>query len=152
MVVFLTVNILRKLRIPVINSSQWNIRGGSRAAATSKMERFVVMVNGWKALTITKKRSTLDVAAALDPPLNMSLVSIFSVNWRTVLHPPWSAFFFWRGRGGGREGVTQKYELRISFSNVVRQITHAFALAIKIVKYWCSAGLPLKKGGIWLLF
>ena len=35
--------------------------GGSRAAATSKMERFVI-VNGWK-------HSILDVAAALDPPL-----------------------------------------------------------------------------------
>ena len=33
-------------------------RGGSRAAATSKMECFVILVNGW-----------LDVAATLDPPL-----------------------------------------------------------------------------------
>ena len=38
------------------------IRGGSRAAATSKMERLVIIVNGWKPLTI------IDVAAALDPP------------------------------------------------------------------------------------
>ena len=28
------------------------IRGGSRTAATSKMERFVIIVNGWKPLTI----------------------------------------------------------------------------------------------------
>ena len=34
-------------------------RGGSRAAGTSKMERFVIIVNGF----------ILDVAAALDPPL-----------------------------------------------------------------------------------
>ena len=27
-------------------------RGGSRAAATSKIERFVIIVNGWKPLTI----------------------------------------------------------------------------------------------------
>ena len=33
-------------------------RGGSRAAATSKIERFVIIVN-----------SILDIAAALDPPL-----------------------------------------------------------------------------------
>ena len=26
-------------------------RGGSRTAATSKMERFVIIVNGWKPLT-----------------------------------------------------------------------------------------------------
>ena len=45
-------------------------RGGwSRAAATSKMERFVIIVNGWQPLTIITKCSILDVAAALDPPL-----------------------------------------------------------------------------------
>ena len=36
------------------------MRGGSGTAATSKMERFV---------TIVTKRSILDVAAVLDPPL-----------------------------------------------------------------------------------
>ena len=49
------------------------IRGGSSAAATSKIERFVIIVNGWKPLTIIKKRSILDVAAALDPLLAMTL-------------------------------------------------------------------------------
>ena len=44
-------------------------RGGSRAAATSKMERFVIIVNGWKSLTIITKHSILDIAAALDSPL-----------------------------------------------------------------------------------
>ena len=44
-------------------------RGGSRAAATSKMEWFMTIVNGWKSLTIIAKLSILDVAAALDPPL-----------------------------------------------------------------------------------
>ena len=44
-------------------------RGGSRAAATSKIERFVITVNGFQPLTIITKRSILDVAAALDPPL-----------------------------------------------------------------------------------
>ena len=47
------------------------IRGGSVTAATSKMERFVVIVNGWKPLTIITKRSVLDVAAVLEPPLTM---------------------------------------------------------------------------------
>ena len=42
-------------------------RGGSRPAATFKMERFVIIVNGF--LTIITKRSILDVPAALDPPL-----------------------------------------------------------------------------------
>ena len=34
------------------------------------MERFVIIVNAWKPLTIITKRSILDVAAVLDPPLN----------------------------------------------------------------------------------
>ena len=44
-------------------------RDGSRAAATSKMERFVIIVNGFQPLTIITKCSILDVAAALDPSL-----------------------------------------------------------------------------------
>ena len=44
------------------------IRGGPRTAATSEMERFV---NGFQSLTIITKRSILDVAAVLDPPLEM---------------------------------------------------------------------------------
>ena len=48
-------------------------RDGSRTAAISKMKRFVVIVNGWKPLTIIKKRSILDVAAVLDPSLKMEL-------------------------------------------------------------------------------
>ena len=51
------------------------IRDGSKTAATSKVELFVVIVNGWKPLTIITKNSTLDVAAVLDPPLE--IVRIF---------------------------------------------------------------------------
>ena len=43
-------------------------RGGSRGVAISKMERFVIIVNGWKPLTIVTKRSILDITAALDQP------------------------------------------------------------------------------------
>ena len=63
-------------------------RNGSRTAATSKMERFVIIVNGlskmkrfviivngWKPLTITTKRSIFDIAAVLDPPLEPLLLS-----------------------------------------------------------------------------
>ena len=48
-----------------------NIRGGSRPAATSKEELFVIIFNDFQPLTIITKSSTLDVAAVLDPPLNM---------------------------------------------------------------------------------
>ena len=44
-------------------------RGGSRAAATSKVELFVIIVNGCKPLTIITKSSTLDGAAVLELPL-----------------------------------------------------------------------------------
>ena len=46
-----------------------SFRGWSRAAATSKMECFVIIVNGFQPLTFMTKHSILDVAAALDPPL-----------------------------------------------------------------------------------
>ena len=45
------------------------IRGGFRAAATSKMEPFVIIVNDFHKLTIITKHSIFDVAAVLDPPL-----------------------------------------------------------------------------------
>ena len=45
-------------------------RGGSRTAATSKMEHIMTIVCGWKPWTIIRKSSILDVAAVLDPPLN----------------------------------------------------------------------------------
>ena len=48
-------------------------RGESRAAATFKMECFVIIVNGWKPLTIVTKHSILDAAATLDPPLVLHL-------------------------------------------------------------------------------
>ena len=57
-------------------------RGGSRAAATFKMERFVIIVNGWKPLTIITKRSILDVAAALDPPrVKTDIVNMFRTSY-----------------------------------------------------------------------
>ena len=45
------------------------LRGRSRAAATSKMEQFVIIVNSWKP-------SVLDVAASLDPPLILSMLPV----------------------------------------------------------------------------
>ena len=44
-------------------------RGGPRTAATSKMERFGIIVNSFQPLTIITKRSILEVKAVLDPPL-----------------------------------------------------------------------------------
>ena len=56
-----------------LQNTSLSVRGGSRTAATSKMEFFVILVNGWKPLTIITKCFILDVAAVLDPPLTMNL-------------------------------------------------------------------------------
>ena len=39
------------------------------------MEHFVIIVNGFQPLTIITQSSILDVAAVLDPPLQMQLTS-----------------------------------------------------------------------------
>ena len=52
-------------------------RGGSRTAATSKMERFVIIVGAWKPLTIITKHSILVIAAALHPPVVSYLTKYF---------------------------------------------------------------------------
>ena len=44
-------------------------RGGSRAASTSKMKCFVIIVNGFQPLTIITKHSLLGIVADLDPLL-----------------------------------------------------------------------------------
>ena len=67
-------------KISVQKQNFKSFRDGSRAAATSKMERFVIIVNGWKPLTIITKRSILDIAAALDPSLSLNQRMIVSCN------------------------------------------------------------------------
>ena len=54
----------RAVKVPMLT----DMFGGSRATATSKIECFVIIVNGFQPLTIITKHSILDVAAALDPP------------------------------------------------------------------------------------
>ena len=54
----------------LIKKYERHSRGGSRTAATSKMEHFVIIVNGFQTLTIITKRSILNGAVVLDPPLH----------------------------------------------------------------------------------
>ena len=49
-------------------------RGGSRAAATFKMERFAIIVNSFQPFTIITNLSILDLAAVLDPPLVLTRI------------------------------------------------------------------------------
>ena len=61
-----------KINEMIVNPDKFQaivVRDGSKAAATSMMERFVIIVNDFQPLTITKKRPILNVAAVLDPPL-----------------------------------------------------------------------------------
>ena len=58
-------------------------RSGSRTAATCKMERFVIIVNGFQPLTIITKRSILAVAAVLDPPLDGAFRILLDIYDRT---------------------------------------------------------------------
>ena len=60
---------IRKNHLNLFRSTD---RGGSRTAAASKMEHFVIIVNGWKPLTIITKSSILDVATVLDPSLDQN--------------------------------------------------------------------------------
>ena len=67
---FSLVSILNTIYMKSITTNiQIYFRGGSRTAATSEMDHFVIIVNGWKSLNIITKSSTLDVAEVLDPPL-----------------------------------------------------------------------------------
>ena len=59
----------------------FNRKGGSRTAATSKMEHFVIIVNGWKPLTVTTKNFILDFGAVLDPPLNQLKRTLFNLDF-----------------------------------------------------------------------
>ena len=71
------------------------LRGGSRTAATSKMERFVIIANGWKPLIITK-RPILDVAAVLDLPLILLNGKLFWDHLRLLI--PWDAVFWYSNK------------------------------------------------------
>ena len=77
----------------------WKIsRGGPWTAATSKMKHFVIIVNGWRPVTIITKSSILDVAAVLDPPLiRVSFVKqiefIILINTGNMLYKVLLTFF-----------------------------------------------------------
>ena len=58
------------------------IRSGSRTAATSQMEPFVITANGLQPLTIITECCILDVEAVLDPPLIMEMkAGLFGLSW-----------------------------------------------------------------------
>ena len=54
-------------------------RDGYTNAATSKMVHFVIIVPGWKSLTIITKSSILEVAAVLDPSSQPTILRNYNV-------------------------------------------------------------------------
>ena len=73
------------------------IRGGSRTAARSKVELFVIIVNGSNPLTIITKSSTLNVEAVLDPslPINRKKNSFVSHFNRVLKSDIWRVNVKW---------------------------------------------------------
>ena len=63
-------------------------RGGSRTAATSKMELFVIIVNGFQPLTIITKCTILNVTAVLDPPPDQEFAFHLRMTCALVFVPP----------------------------------------------------------------
>ena len=63
-------------------------RGGSRTAATSKMEHFAIIDNGFQPLTIIIKSSILDVGAVLDPPLVAAVLILCVIAREGRFHSP----------------------------------------------------------------
>ena len=65
--------------------------GGFRVAVISKMERFVIIFNGFHPLTIITKRSILDVATALDPSLICHFFTLVpymtraKISWKDIM-------------------------------------------------------------------
>ena len=73
---------------------QWKYtRGGSRAASTSKMECFVIIVNGFQPLAIITKHSILGIAAALDPLLGCVAWSSLHMLQIVLIVRKW--YFLW---------------------------------------------------------
>ena len=68
------MNLINSVTLLLSISFSLRPRDGSRTATTSKMEHFLIIVNGWKPLTIITKSSILDVAAVLDPPLQTNWI------------------------------------------------------------------------------
>ena len=87
-----------------VGSETYGHRGGSRTAARSKMERFVIIVNGFQPLTITTK--TLHIGCCSSPrsasESSWSTISIIAKSCRCVLLCHKLNFFAWSKRSKNR--------------------------------------------------
>ena len=113
------------------------LRGESRATATSKMERFVIIVNGWSPLTIITNRSILNVAAVLDSPLMLGCTCMrvcLCVCWRPLLFP--------------YQGFIQAVLLMLVFEMLyVAKNNHEIILKCKLA-FWSGVGYAVHDGAL----
>ena len=66
---FLLLYIIFPFHMISLGNESMECKGGRRTAAISKIELFVIIVDGFQPLTIITKCSILEIAAVLDPPL-----------------------------------------------------------------------------------
>ena len=112
-------------------------RGGSKTAAKSKMERFVIIVNGFQPLTIITKHSILDVAAVLDRPLGlMHVVSMIKQVNRTVLlnRSRWLLDIFQSRKYSDRAYIPYNYKLLTSVLLLSGNCTLVFPESNRLLK------------------
>ena len=87
-----------------VGSETYGHRGGSRTAARSKMERFVITVNGFQPLTLITK--TLHIGCCSSPrsasESSWSTISIIAKSCRCVLLCHKLNFFAWSKRSKNR--------------------------------------------------
>ena len=95
-------------------------RDGSRTAATSKMEHFVIIVRGLQWLTIITKCSILEVPAVLDPLLGS--VRVKSMSFHETQRSSCSHMFYQIAVLKNLAKFTGKHLFRSLFSNKVADL------------------------------
>ena len=88
------------------------------------MEHFVIIVNGWKPLTVIAKCSILDVAVVLDPPVHMDACLNTSVHVALI-------FYF-------SKSIKEHSDLNSSIKSLIAQWIHISLTYIRL-NIWNAA-------------
>ena len=100
------------------------------------MEHFVIIVNGWKPLTIITKCSILDVVAVLDPPLITKYICKGNIYVYTIFNPTHVTNFYAFGNSikvysSVNQTLQRKHAQRSAIENVNNK-TYVFSQNVKI--------------------
>ena len=130
------------------NMSDTTNWGGSRTAATSKMERFVIIVNVRKPLTIITKHSILDVTAVLDPSLTNSKAFLTEVQyWKINLENSHSGdrYILLKDAGGFDWINLWKNWLMDEPNSIVKLVKQELLLKYFLLKFACIGTRVIQK-------